>query len=222
MKLPRIGVRVAGADRSVATERPASPSWGYASLSSLDGGARCWHDHAVNQQGLRVVMRDLAPSDAGAIIEAWTAPGVPGFMDDFGPRARGEVKEWLPAAIAARAIDPRCGDGAIVERSSGHLVGWIGWGGSSERHRDIGDIDVAYVVAPGSGGRGVLVDYCFSELGVSSFWGRCHPDNIASRRVDAALQAIGEVDREPAIGATVASWASFDRPTTAPNERRAS
>ena len=177
-----------------------------------------------------MVLRDLEPDDLGAMIDAWTAADVPGFMDDFGPRTRDEVEEWLPAAIAARDTNPHYGGCAIVERSSGHVVGWIGWGGSNERHRDIGDIDFAYVVAPGFRGRGyasdalrVVVDFCFSELGVSSVWGRCHPDNIASRRVmeNAGLQAIGEVDGEPAFRATDATWAAVDRRTIAHDEERA-
>lgn len=158
-----------------------------------------------------VIVRDLDVNDLEAMAEAWTATDVPGFMDDVGPRKPEEVAAWLSEAIAARASNPGYGGCAIVERSSKHVVGWIGWGGSNERHREIGEIDFAYVVAPRFRRRGyatealaAVVDYCFAQLRVGSVWGRCHADNAASRRVmeKAGLQPIGDVDGEPAYRVT--------------------
>ena len=148
----------------------------------------------------RLLLRNVIPDDFEAMVAAWTAPDVAGFMDDFGPRTRDEVEEWLPKAIEARKVDPTSYGCSIVTKETGDVIGWIGFGPS---RRGVADIDFAYVIEPRSRGRGYatealrgVIDFCFADLGVSSVWGECHVDNTASARVmeNAGMEAIGEVD----------------------------
>ena len=147
----------------------------------------------------RLVLRTLETTDLAAMIDLWTDQSVAEFMDDFGPRTAGEVIEWLPSAIGAHDQDPNYRGWAIVLRTTGRVIGWIAFGGSSEG----GDINFAYIVALEHRGHGfaaealsATVAYCFGEFGPSAVWGECHRDNEASKRTmeRAGLSLSGEVD----------------------------
>ena len=135
------------------------------------------------------------------MVELWTHREVARFMEEFGPRTASEVVDWLPGAIAAHEDEPLYGGWALARLDTGEVVGWIGFG--PDRRQHVGDIDFAYIIASTQRGNGfasealaAVVEYCFGELGVSSVWGECHPDNSASARVmeKAGLVFIGEVD----------------------------
>ena len=140
----------------------------------------------------RLLLRDLRPDDVVAMARLWTDRDVARFMDGFGPRTADQVAAWVPEAIRASCSVPRFRSWAIEVRSTGEVVGWIGFGGSS---RGVGDIDFAFIVDPGHRGHGYAtealrgaVNYCFDTLGAQSFWGECHTDNEASA---GAMRAAG-------------------------------
>jgi len=148
----------------------------------------------------RLLLRDLELADLGALVRLWADDDVARFMDDFGPRSRDEVEAWVPEAISARHAEPNFRSWVIVSRGTGAVVGWISFGPSSP---GVGDLDFAYIVDRDHRGPGYAaealrasVQYCFNELGVTSFWGECHPDNAASAAamLSAGLQFIGTVD----------------------------
>lgn len=148
----------------------------------------------------RLRLRDLEWSDLEAMVRLWTDPDVEAFMDDFGPRTTVEVEQWVADALRAARTAPRFRSWVMELKGAGDIVGWIGFGGSS---RGVADIDFAYVVDQSHRGQGYAgealrgaVHYCFSALGVASFWGECHTNNepSAAAMQSAGLAFIGTVD----------------------------
>ena len=91
---------------------------------------------------------------------------------------------------------------SIVERSSGTVAGWIGFGYPSEEKERWGERDFGYSLRPEFRGRGygsealaAVIEFCFDALGIESFFGETGSDNIASAR---AMQKAGMV----AVGTT--------------------
>lgn len=148
----------------------------------------------------RLRIRDLLAEDLESMVAVWVDPQVARFMDNFGPRTPAQTAEWLSAAIAARHADPSGFGCSIIERTTGAVIGWIGFGRSN---RDVAPIDVAYVIASDHRGKGYasealrrVISFILDELGVSAVWGECHVDNAASARVmvTAGLSEIGLVE----------------------------
>ena len=77
----------------------------------------------------RLHIRDLRRSDLEAMIALWTDPDVRRIMGDYGPQSAGDVPPWIENAIVHNGARPRYAHNcAIVERASGTVVGWIGFG----------------------------------------------------------------------------------------------
>ena len=120
------------------------------------------------------------------------------------PQSAEQVSSWIEDSIKHNEARPRYAHScSIVERSSGIVVGWIGFGYPSEGKEQWGERDFGYSMRPEFRGLGfgsealtVVIDYCFNVLGVSSFFGETMPDNAASARAmrKAGMEAVGTAE----------------------------
>ncbi len=144
----------------------------------------------------RVYLRDVSTHDLEPMIALWADEGTKQGMGDWGPQTGDEVLPWIEGAINANQADPREAHIAvIVERSSGVVVGFIGFGPPSEGKERWGELDFGYAVRPEFRGLGygtealrAVIEFCFHELGAKSFFGETSPDNSASA---SAMQKAG-------------------------------
>lgn len=151
-----------------------------------------------------IEIRDVVPSDLEAMVALWMDDGVKHGMGTWGPQTEEEVLPWLEEAIKSNQADPRFAHNlAIAERSSGLVAGWIGFGPPSEGKEEWGDLDFGYSIRPEFRSLGyatealrAVIDFCFKQLRVNSFFGETMPTNRASSRVmeKAGMKVVGVRD----------------------------
>lgn len=139
----------------------------------------------------RLQIRDVATSDLEAMVALWMDDGVKQGMGSWGPQTEEEVLPWIEDAIKHNQAEPRfTHNSAIVERSIGQAIGWIGFGSPSVGKEEWGDLDFGYSMRPEFRRLGyatealrAVIEFCFTKLGVNSFFGETMPGNLASARV---------------------------------------
>lgn len=134
----------------------------------------------------------------------WMDDGVKQGMGSWGPQTEEEVLPWIEDAMKHNQAEPRgAHTSVIVERSSGMVVGFIGFGAPSEGKEQWGELDFGYSMRPEFQGRGyatealrAVIEFCFTKLGVNSFFGETMPENLASARVmgKAGMKVVGVRD----------------------------
>jgi RimJ/RimL family protein N-acetyltransferase len=143
----------------------------------------------------RLCLRPFAAADHAAIHAVYADPEV---MRYVGHGVHGTPSETARAlrgyagAIAARGY----GFGAVVERSTGAVVGDAGLHPLAGRGPDV---ELGYTLARGAWGHGyatemggALVDHAFGALDLARVMAQVEPANLASRRV---LEKLGMTER---------------------------
>jgi ribosomal-protein-alanine N-acetyltransferase len=152
----------------------------------------------------RLHIRDMQRVDLEGMVVLWADPDVRRFMGGFGPQSAEEVLPWIDECIKHNEARPRYAHNcSIVERSSGIVAGWIGFGHPSEGQAQWGERDFGYSIRPEFRGRGMgsealtaVIEFCFDVLGISSFFGETMPDNAASAGAmrKAGMKAVGTAE----------------------------
>ncbi|WUJ69395.1 GNAT family N-acetyltransferase [Kribbella soli] len=134
----------------------------------------------------RLALRWPVESDYPALCTLWTDPRVARFMDDYGPRDREGVRDW----VNTHADNPGNGTHAqliITRRTDAEVLGWIGLGASDD---PLADWSFGYAVLPAHRSHGYATEalkaalaYCHQDLAIPTLWGECHPTNTASAHV---------------------------------------
>jgi RimJ/RimL family protein N-acetyltransferase len=101
------------------------------------------------------------------------------------PQNRDETVKWIELVSSLWESD-RIGFCAVVEKSSGRIIGWCGlW-----RLKETGETEVGYAIRKEFWGRGLaseaaraFLDYGFNRLNLDKIVAVAFPDNTASRRV---------------------------------------
>jgi RimJ/RimL family protein N-acetyltransferase len=135
----------------------------------------------------RLVLRELAASDALAVQEWAVDPEVYQFME-WGPNTLAQTQEFLRVAVAARLASPRYAfELGFVRKETGTLVGAGGLRIRSPEHRIA---DIGYALRRDAWGQGLaseaaraLVEFGFRTLGMHRIWATCHVDNARSAHV---------------------------------------
>ena len=137
----------------------------------------------------RLLLRRLTAADAPALLAFMAKPEVM-YAWEHG-FTREDVDSWI-ARQAARYDADGYGYWALVERSSGALVGQAGLMKSCIHGQ--GCVEVGYLLAPHRWGRGYAAEaaraclaYAFGPLGLDEVWASIRPTNEASLRVARAL-----------------------------------
>lgn len=144
----------------------------------------------------RLILRDISTDDLEPMIALWMDEGTKLGMGDWGPQTVDEVLPWIEGAINANKANPRDAHiAAVIARSTGHVIGFIGFGSPSEGKEHWGDLDFGYAIRSEFRGKGygtealrAVIDFCFEQLGVTSFFGETTQDNVVSAR---AMQSAG-------------------------------
>jgi len=140
----------------------------------------------------RLELRDYRPVDLGAVQAFWGDPLASVFMDE-GHKTATEAEAWLNTVIEHNASRPRVAYNlAIVVRSSGEVIGWIGFGPSASRP---GAFGVGYLLHSDHWRKGSMrealtgvIRYVFEVLDVPAIRAWCYAANVASART---LEKVG-------------------------------
>ena len=122
-------------------------------------------------------LRRFTLEDVPAIVAACQDPEIPRWTRVPSPYTEADAREFLS--------DPPDEAFAIVDRSSGELIGAIG-----ARPEDEGRVEIGYWMARDARGRGVatralrlIAAWAVEELGAERLQLYTHPENLASQRV---------------------------------------
>ena len=162
----------------------------------------------------RLILRRLIDADIEPLIRIWIDPDVTRYMG--GPREL----EQLQASLAATAADPFTDEydlWPVIEKSSGSVVGHSGL--LDKEVAGIEEIELVYVIAQGSWGRGFatevargLLRHAFERLQLGRVIALIEPQNEPSEQVavKAGLILEKEVLRP---GGHLRKVYSIDKPT---------
>lgn len=165
----------------------------------------------------RLLIRDFVAEDREAVRTWRCDPEVTRYLDQ--PRGS-DPDTWFDTVLRFGAQMRRAAhDAAIVLRSSGEVIGWIGIGRSTEP--SAGDYVVGYALARAWWGHGYMTEalvavlsFGFSELGARSISAQCYVANPASARVmqKAGMRPAGRASSaNPALGESVRHIAIRDK-----------
>lgn len=138
----------------------------------------------------RLHIRDLIEDDSAPMHRLRTDSRVATFTD-FGPETEEETYTWLKATMFHNQEANRTShNSAIVLRSTGQVIGWIGFGFSNEDPTPVGDVGIGYALMPEFWNQGFMsealrgiLDYIFTETAADNAVAWCNVDNIGSARV---------------------------------------
>lgn len=168
----------------------------------------------------RLILRDLAPQDEVAMHLLRSDPAVTRYCEYIASETPAQTRRWLHDTMAHNAAEPRLSYNlAIVRRSDGCVIGWIGIGRAQDPA--LGELDFGYALRPAFWGQGyatealvALLGYAFRHLGAARIFGECDAENVASARVmeKAGLRLVkptaGDGDGESlCFAASAAEWA---------------
>jgi RimJ/RimL family protein N-acetyltransferase len=138
----------------------------------------------------RLHIRDLIVDDAKTMNRLRTDPAVYRF-NHFGPETLEETYRWI---VATKFYNERPGrdshNCAIVLRTNGEVIGWIGFGFSHPEEKPIGDVGIGYAIRPEFWNQGfttevlrAALDFIFRETAAENAKAQCNVGNVASARV---------------------------------------
>jgi ribosomal-protein-alanine N-acetyltransferase len=143
--------------------------------------------YPVVLEGVSVLLREFRSSDAAAAY-AWVGDPDAVRYVPLGPLDRAGAVEYVEQLITEAKREPReAYTLAIVERSSGEVVGSVALGIDSRAHRRA---ELGYILRRDRWGRGyageaasLVVGFAFDQLAMNRVWAVCDPENPASTRV---------------------------------------
>jgi RimJ/RimL family protein N-acetyltransferase len=129
-------------------------------------------------------------------------PEITKFIDYIKFKDVTQVNDWLQSRIKSNSEIPRQSYNlAVVEKSSGNMIGWIGIGEPSDK--STADLDFGYALLREYWGKGyasealgALITFCFKELKVHKISGDCDSENIGSIKVMEKVGMKFEYDKE--------------------------
>src|SRR5919197_1280323 len=123
----------------------------------------------------RLALRWPIESDFEPLCELWTDPRVARFMDDYGPRDRLAVREWLDTHLDGRSQDGTHLQFVIPRRADAAVLGWLGLGASQD---PLADWSFGYAIHPSHRSNGYATEalqaaltHCHTELAINTLWG---------------------------------------------------
>jgi ribosomal-protein-alanine N-acetyltransferase len=143
--------------------------------------------HPVVLEGASVLLREFRSADARA-ASAWVGdPDAVRFVP-LGPLSAAQAVDYVEQLMSEAARNPRDGYTlALVERSTGEVVGSVALGIDSRVHRRA---EIGYILRRDRWGRGyateaanLVIDFAIQQLGMHRVWAVCDPENPASVRV---------------------------------------
>lgn len=132
----------------------------------------------------RLQLRDYLPSDIEAVHHYGQDLQVVKYML-WGPNTKEETQAFINQAITESLIEPRHSYNlAVIEKTSGHLIGGISLSVAQQR------AEIGWILDRRSWGKGyateaaqALIRFGFEELGCTSIFATCDDQNKASYRV---------------------------------------
>ncbi|MFD2080346.1 Protein N-acetyltransferase, RimJ/RimL family [Actinopolymorpha cephalotaxi] len=164
----------------------------------------------------RLLIRDFVEADRGA-VRLWREDAdVTRYLDK---QAGTSPDAWFDAVLRYNAQVPRTShDAAIVLRSTGVVIGWIGIARSFDP--SAGELTVGYALDKSAWGHDYMTEalvavlsYGFAKLGVRSMSAQCYTANGASARVmeKAGMKFAGPaLSADPSLGHSVRYVAERD------------
>ncbi|MET9020146.1 GNAT family N-acetyltransferase [Actinopolymorpha sp. NPDC004070] len=164
----------------------------------------------------RLLIRDFVEADRSAVRMWREDPDVTRYLDK---QAGTSPDAWFDAVRRFNAQTPRTShDSAIVLRSSGVVIGWIGIARSFDPRA--GELTVGYALDRSAWGHDYMTEaliavlsYGFGKLGVRSISAQCYTANGASARVmeKAGMKLAGPaLSADPSLGHSVRYTAERD------------
>jgi RimJ/RimL family protein N-acetyltransferase len=164
----------------------------------------------------RLIIRDFVADDRDSVRTWRSDPDVVRYLDK---PLGDEPDRWFDTVLQfSRQARRTAHDAAIVLRSTGEVIGWIGMGRSIDPGG--GDLVVGYALARRWWGNGYMtealvavLDYGFTHLGAGSISAQCYAANAASARVmeKAGMRAAGRApSANPALGESLRYIAARD------------
>ena len=147
----------------------------------------------------RLLLRRFAPADADAMIQVFCDPNVMRFSE--GVRTPDWVVAWLEKCVAQEAANPIPDPWAVVEKSSGAVMGYCGLFDCPDINGRP-EIEIGYRLAIRYWGYGyaseaacAVRDLAFGSFGLTRLIAMIDPQNTASIRVAEKLgmRRAGEV-----------------------------
>ena len=139
----------------------------------------------------RLVLRDMCGEDVPALHGVFSDPEVYLYMGYIKSDSLAQTEARVKEMIYHNSQDPRFAYSlSVIEKETGLLVGWIGFGDSDERNRHLGERDFGYAFGKAHWNKGYgteslrrILAFVFTDLPTSAFCGRCDKRNPASARV---------------------------------------
>jgi ribosomal-protein-alanine N-acetyltransferase len=143
--------------------------------------------YPVVLEGVSVLLREFRSSDAAA-AHAWVGDPDAVQYVPLGPLDRAGAVDYVEQLITEAKREPRDAYTlAVVERSSGEVVGSVALGVDSRAHRRA---ELGYILRRDRWGRGyateaasLTIGFAFDQLAMNRVWAVCDPENPASTRV---------------------------------------
>lgn len=131
----------------------------------------------------KLILRKFEESDVEAVFAMRSDADLMRFIRE--PQNRQETINWLKL-VSSHWEDEKIGFCAVIEKSSGKLIGWCGlWVLKETKETEVG-----YAIAKGFWGKGfaseaarAFLKYGFVELNLEKIVAVARPENTASRRV---------------------------------------
>jgi RimJ/RimL family protein N-acetyltransferase len=137
----------------------------------------------------RLLLRRFTEDDVDDLVELDSDPEVMRYITGGLPTSREEIeREVLPAFLAYYQRYPGYGFWAVVEKSSGDVLGWFHFRPEDPERPD--EVELGYRLHRSAWGKGyategsrALVAKGFADLGVKRVYATTMVVNVASRRV---------------------------------------
>lgn len=132
----------------------------------------------------RLYLRKMADSDADDIFKLRSDPDVMRYIRQP-QKNRDESLNWM-RLVSERWDDEKIGFCAVVNRTSGKLIGWCGlW-----KLKETGEIEIGYAISTEFCNQGYaseasvsMLNYGFDELSLDRIVAVAYPKNTASQNV---------------------------------------
>ncbi|MES2679066.1 MAG: GNAT family N-acetyltransferase [Bacteroidota bacterium] len=138
----------------------------------------------------RLLLREILPEDEEALFELDSDPDVHRYVGKRPVETREQIKMVI-AFIRQQYEDNGIGRWAVIEKTTGQLIGWAGLKLFTDEVNGIKDFhELGYRFMKKHWGKGyateaskAIVNYGFEELGLTDIYGMTDPENLASKKV---------------------------------------
>lgn len=156
----------------------------------------------MNIETERLLIRDPLPDDWRGTLNFLADRDVMRWIH-LGPEpfTEAQAQQWITDLIHYNAEVPRTSHNSLlIERASGEIIGWLGFGTPSLHRQHVGDLDFGYALAKNCWGKGYMTEavrgmfaFAFGELGANTLFAICETSNAGSYRV---MEKTGMTRRE--------------------------